>query len=372
MAQVPPSVVLVKNSFTTAPDESTATVDVYKAKNLAPVNSINDKEDSQSSSLKEMAVRSAKSLKSYLPTILSVARDGTSLLNATSTAARIQSLLKLGSTGFTSLPSDFQDKIAGLAGKDSKSFGDVFATVGGVTQRVAGTKLNDIRQTGRLLGDLSGDPKLVGVQDQDSTISVFSSVIGEASRTGIPNSFSSLAGTLNNSQAIRRLANASLPATLENSDALGLKDLATAVNPKELNLLNPNLIDDFSSNYTLPVQCTAAQAKTETSNVMNAFNAVDPTWLTKDVGNGTTATDVSKLMSSSSDMQKIFDNAWMDDYAAQNGLPNNVQPFTLAAYKTTEQYKNNVGESVIDSVKRQYPEASTMITRAELRAGVRN
>jgi hypothetical protein len=321
MAQKPPSNILAVSTFSQPDTSNMAVSDIYDTKNPGVVNSIQDQVDKEDSSLKSYAIRGSKFLKSLLPTVGTVLSDGTSILKATSGKQRLALLMNSSSRVFQSLPDNYKSLIT----SDPKTLGSSIVTVGGVTQKVLNTNYGNIQSTARLVGDLTGDSNLVGVQDPDSMLAMTSGIAKEASRTRVPGTFGALVSTMNNSTLVNKFAKMTLPTTLEYSDSLGLKDLATMTKPGDVNLMNPNLAKDFSTVYTSPPSCTAADNKAEYTNVMDAFNTVNSDWdKTKRQYDVQPSTDITPLMGSSDDMQKMLKAGYMDS----NNIDKEVYSFS--------------------------------------------
>lgn len=308
MSVVPSSSILVKPFFSQPSTENVSVADVYNTSNLTVVNSIQDQTDPEENSLKSLAIRGSKYLKNIFPTARAVLSNGMALANATTGKQRLSALISGSSSIFQSLPSSYQS----LFSDDPKQLGTSIVTLGGVAQRVLNTNLGNVRSTAALIGNLAGDRNLVGVQDQDSLLSFTSTIANEAARTRIPNSISSMVSFVGNSQLINKFAKMTLPATLEFSNSLGLKDLATLAKPGDINLLNPNLITDFATMYTKPPACTAAEYATEYGNVMDAFKATNNKWnrITRQ-GDSDESVNITPLMNNSDDMQTIVKNGVM-------------------------------------------------------------
>lgn len=301
MAVVPSSSVIAKSVFSSGANDSYAAVDVYKQTTISgSVNSIQDSESTVGADLKTLAIRGSKYLKQLMPTALTVLRGGQLLMNAASSKDRLMTAAGLASVGFKQLPADFQSYLT----DNPKQFGSVLATVNNVSRTVLGTDLTKIRNIQRVAGDLTGNRDLVGVQDNDSTVALFSSIASEASRTRIPGTFTQLATTLQSSQLVSRMAGSTLPAVLSSSDISGLKDMATMVSPGTLNLFNPNVVGDFASNYNSGPLSTAQSKVTDYANIMDAFRATDSNWnvINRFDGDATT-TNLSKLSNTTDDFK---------------------------------------------------------------------
>jgi len=341
MAQMPASNILAKSTFSQPSTTDMATTDVYTTSNPGVVNSVQDSEDKETSSAKSLAVRGSKYLKSVMPAVQTILSDGTALANATSGKQRLALLMSGTSSLFSKLPDDYKSLIT----NDPATFGTSIVKIGSVTSKVLNTNFSNVSSTAGLIGAVSGDASLVGVQDNDSALSLTSALATEASRTRIPNSYTSLIGTLSSSTLVNKFAGMTLPATLAYSDSLGLKDLATSSKPGDVNLLNPNIVDDFTTQYTAPPECTAAQYGTEYSNVMSSFSSVNSSWnTTTRSGDSTTSVNLTQLTNSSDDMQTVLKTGYMDstDPTVQMYSLSTLFPSTSVSDSMANQYPNTV------------------------------
>lgn len=255
-------------------------------------------------------LRGGKWLANNVPTVASLARQGTAVFSAKGLTARILGSSNLATSIFGKLSSSGQ---AGLlsAFSDNKQ---LFANVNGLVQRVASTDLTNISAVGGLINQYSTDNAFFKLDDQDSQVGLFAGIIHEATSYGVPNSFAGLTSQITNTNLLGRIANKTLPSITDASDTLSLLSIGQTLGDKNTLAINPSIISEFSFKYTLPPLATNSDGTVAFGHLMNAYNAVDSGWnvctrnTTLPDGSSSAATGInlSSVIGASSDFSSIL------------------------------------------------------------------
>jgi hypothetical protein len=299
---------LAPPTFVAGPQEETATADVYKASGNKVVTSVQDITKSLNVDLKDV-LRGGLYLQKNLPIVTGLLKGGGTAINKTALVTR----LLAGSSSLT-------NTLRSLTGGLTKAIGSnmlsdainvmptAFATVNGVMARISATNLNDISSVGRMINDVTKQADLFSINDKDSTVGLLSGLVSEATRYGIPNSVEGVLRTIEDPYILRKVGALVLPDVVKAGDATGLRSLSSFLSEGSVNLLNPNIVREFTGNYQTPLACTAEDNINNYSDVMDAFRKVDTKWdrLVRTTQSGVDEVlDISKLQSASTSFRKV-------------------------------------------------------------------
>lgn len=302
---------LAPTTFVSAADRNMAVVDVYKKANSTTVNAIEDITQKYNFDVQAALQGGLQAFRSMAPIVQSFA-NGTAVISKQALLNRILAATSvMGRTVTTALKDvkddgSLQSTIAGYV----KEGAGVVMKVGNVAQRVASTNLTNLNAVGSLINSISGEANRAVINDRDSTAAVLSGVISEASRYGIPQSYSSVMSAINDSVITRRVVAMVLPDVVKGSDHRTLQDMAQASPVGALKMLNPNVLGDFGSTYQAPLGSTTQKRTSDFSEILTAFTAVDPKWNTavrQTSAGAESVVNLSQVTSFSKDLQRTFD-----------------------------------------------------------------
>lgn len=177
--------------------------------------------------------------------------------------------------------------------------------------QVKTANLNDQRQVANLLNRYSTDKALFDFKDMGADVALGARLVNDATRYGIPNSFSTVVSTFDNSKAIQGLANASLPAGITYSDFKLVEDINRTLGDAAVLSSNPNIVRQFSEAYNRPWNSPAGQDRNNYNNVIGMYKQVDPGWntSTRVTSDGPqTVVDFSKLNTGSAEFISMVES----------------------------------------------------------------
>lgn len=278
---------LAATTFVTGPRDEVAATDVYKLTTTSPINSIQDSVSGVTDTLMK-GLRGGRAMLGTLSKVMSTATSLQQALSGKMTLARLGNIANLSGIGMKQLGLD-----GGAAGTFAKGVTagvgqaiPIITTVGGIPARVKAGNFSDITNVGNIMGKLSGNPEAFKVNDLQTSVNVMAMTVKTATRLGIPNSFGEVAQYANLAEsadrmdrgALSRLTASVLPDVLKSSDTASLRSMATINSPGALKILNPNAINDFTSNYKPPLECSAKDYKDAYDDILLTLPKVDPTW----------------------------------------------------------------------------------------------
>ena len=296
---------LAKTTYETKPSDTVATPDIYTQNGQTTINDADTKTKGMDPNIAAV-MRGGKTLVNVIPVALAIAKDGSLLSSKGGFAGQILGASSLVSSALSRINGnkELSSLMGKITGNEKLSLGDIYAKSDRFVRRIASSDLKNIRSISGILGEATGKNGLFEIQDQDSQAATMAGLVSEATRYGMPSSFSDIANVVNNSKTLNRIMAGSLKDVAASGDYSTLKDMASSSNAN-VNLLNPSVIGDVSKNYSAPLQCTAAQAKEEYSNVMDAFRTTDTAW-DRYSRNGETITDLTKVAAASDDLKSVI------------------------------------------------------------------
>lgn len=330
---------LAPSTFLTTPSQTTAAVDIYKKSNSSIVNSIQDFAKKYDVDLSAV-IRGGQYVGSLLPIVTGVL-NGRVQVNSTNLASRIIGLSSNISSAYRSLP----DKTRNLLTNDYVDMDKAFATIQGVTSKLRYTNFDDVSSIARFINGISSDKNVITIDDQDSYVGLFTSVIREATAYGIPNSFSAVVSTIQSGSVLNRVLGQVIPDTLRYSDVRTLEAMLTSSSSHYVRLSYPNLTRQFSSVYVQGFGYDSTQTVDEFTAIVNAFDKYNPTWNKKIryLDNGTTEEifDLTTITKSS----PAFNEGLLSTIRTKAGVVDPVLALSTV-FKSTD---------VLTEIKRAFP-----------------
>lgn len=344
---------LAITTFVSGPNDKTATVDVYSTTttdviNLIPPISIPLEDTIQNSLRGSASMTSAlpglsalsgglnavkgtmsigASLSAAASQIAGIASSGASLLSRISSISSVvgSTLKSIGTSQLNSLIGTATSVLGGLVGGGSAS-----VNIGGVISNIAPSNISQASSAAGLLGSLTGNSSLVAFTDNGAQTALYSSALSSAMNAGIPGTFQPTlnAAGITSLPQINSIASGCMPSIIASSDITSLSQVASMTSPGAMNALQPNLVQDFSSNFTAPVNQTANQSVANFQTMSTSFSSINSSWnsTTRTLADGTidTVTDLSVIQNGSPAFQSA---------AVLNGLntTNTTQQLYVAA-----------------------------------------
>jgi hypothetical protein len=299
---------LAAPTFVTGPLDNVAAADPYKAKG-GVINSIQDTLKKAGISIPDV-LKGGKALATLLPIVQGL-KNGSLLVDRNSLITRLLASSTAITSAFKFLGTDAQNSILG----NLKDVGKYAVTINGMVRQVQTTNFNDLSGIGRLVNSFTGDATSFLAVDKDSLAGIVAGTVKECTRFGIPNSFSAITATINDSTIIKSAIGQSLTDVIGASDVASLKAMCTAVGDGSIPLINPNTIGMFGTQFNRSVATVLNAAPTNDAgtlaSIMDTYNAVDSKWnsCTRSTASGDQPTfSIASLTGASSDFKDMLSN----------------------------------------------------------------
>lgn len=283
---------LTTTSFSSGAKDAAATVDVYAKTSNTVINSIQDIR-TRFDTTKLSSMRGGDFSAAMGSVVRGIDAAGL-IIDKSALIGRVIGSNSGLLAGFKDLSGKVGDGI--LSAFDEKD--GVFASIGGVISKVSSSAVADVKALGSLISDVAGDAYDFVVKDNDGLAGLYTGIINEATALGIPNSFGSIVSAIRDPNIINRVAGNILPAIVGGSDTAGLLGVAAGTAQGVLRAVNPQLLNDFSRNYTNPVYNSVRDLQREGSGIFRAFDAVDNGW-DKASRLGSKITDITTIQGAS-------------------------------------------------------------------------
>lgn len=331
---------LTNNTFLTRANDKLAVKDIYTGVDGKSIlTSVKNALENLDLSFADV-LRGGKWIASNIPLLSSVVRQGTAVFDQKGLIARVLGASNLSTGLLSKLSSGATDGLLGSI-KDNQQ---VFASINGVIQRVGSTNLSDLNAIGGLVNHFTGDNNLFKVNDLDGQAGFVAGLIHDCTSFGIPNSFQALTSRLTNTNLVNQVASRVLPDIINASDTHSLAAIASSLGNKSTYSLNPGVISDFASKYSLPNLTSGQSGTLMFQDVMGAFRQIDSHW---DTGTRTTSAgdsthiDLTSLMSGSDTFKAL-----LKQVSQTSSDP------TQRLYQLANVFQSS---SVTDSLKKSFP-----------------
>lgn len=298
---------LSKAVFDVGPDEELLVVDAYEEKGDKVLNQISKRtSDSAANAAQQMVPKKGSPPK---PT------GSTQGLKETADSVKdyLKSAAPTAASSLNGLPTEINDIMAKPMGVTN-----VLATVNNVTSSIKDYTAQTVKKVGNLLTSAAGVPNnVLSIVDQNNMASAGANAVLAATKVGIPNAYSIMAGSMSNApNALRNMTKQILP-TVATTAAVGLlENVADGPVAKEVKSMMPTLIPQFVRNYK-NAEGIAARALPQVANrILTSFNKIDPQWEEIPQGQKTTP-----LIESSEDFKQLVKSVSQQHTVAIVGDP---------------------------------------------------
>lgn len=268
---------LAKPTFLSGARDDLAAADVYTRTTGSVINSIRSILGADDIDLSAV-LRGGDFLLKQLPIITGLTSGGSLILNKDNLVARLLVSSNSLSRSITSLTGDLSNSLVSQVGLNLPSLGEVYSKVGDVVQRVGAASLSSIGALGTMINQITGQANLYSVVDKDALVGLYTGVVREATRFGIPNSFTSLMAGVVDPYIVQRVAAQALPQLINSSDTRGILAMTQRVAPGALTMGYPQALGDFTSKYRPPPGSMDSSRPAEFATVVSTYDAVQPGW----------------------------------------------------------------------------------------------
>lgn len=326
---------LVKTTFEAGPDDKLAAVDVYKqAGGSGSINRIQPLtiEVSQllgggfGSDLLGEAQKAINDAKNMAANAVSGFTDALSqaISDKTRNAAKAKDLLsgtiddiKVNKEELTkrvlSASSEFSTSMRGMTAelqdgmvKNIPLRSDMICTVNDIKAKINSSELKNVESIGRLVNEIS-KTNIFKAKDNSALAGILGTVIGTASRIGIPDSYNSIASTITDTKLLLSVTKIALPQVIDSSNMATLKSISRSPIGKLIESLSPGTIKSISKSYKFPQKTDKKNREDfDLVNVLQTVYSLKNDWGKTARGRNETISSLMEIQDGSNDFKKLL------------------------------------------------------------------
>lgn len=311
---------LAKTVFQTGPKDILATLDIYKSAGKDIITSVQALSEPVSSLMAGVG-----QAQSAIGDFTNMAKNFSLDKNA------LADRLLAASSSFTSelrnLTKGAKDQIESALGPAKK----LMCTVNDVKSMVNNFDIKNISSVGALINKVAGSDVFKAI-DRGAIVGIYSSVIDQATKLGIPNAFGAIVGAIGDTRTLLGVANKILPGIIEQSDLNQFTSIANSPIGKLINVVNPGFCKALTGSYKMPSNGATKNSSSDFGKIISSLGKINPNWDKKlrsgDTGVALRALDI---LGGSIDFKKILHAG-----AASNVDPQPLDKFYCLASKYKE------------------------------------
>lgn len=346
-------------TFVAGPTTEVAAVDVYKKSNSAVVNDVPDLLPNPDS-LPVAALRGGETMAKGLPAIDSIIKVGKSVIGALPTIANLVApnsnatkALDLAkrivgdnanvSSALRNAPAQFTTALNSV----SSNKANITSTINGLTSTIQAADVGSARQLGTLMTQSLGvDPSTISIKDNGASVGLYSGLVSSGTELGMSGVFTTVANKVgNDTSTLTKIAQQVLPIVTKNGDIGTLNEMAQLLPTNTLKGLNPDILANTASNFSLPSGLTAKDLPSTFNTLLSTFSKVDTGWnSTTRTQNGisTPSLNITSLQSGSVDFKQLLN---------VGGISSNDPATKLYTLAT-----NFIPKTVTESLRQMFPQ----------------
>jgi len=273
------------SSFTGAPTDELAAVDVYGKVNNETRNAFQSTISAFGQSLEESLGRATSALGEIRDTL------NKGVYDPERAKSRLNDVLKSARGQVGKLSETLQSDILGTLGVPLENTEQLRAKINGVVETIEAGDASSASGVVSLLKDITGKNDLVTLIDQEANVSVIQAALSEVSRWGIPGLVDEVLANSSDevaTQAVQRSIR-----QLNASDIDTIEVLLARVGPSVLTAIKPDFPVQVLRSYRFPKGTTPGDYSERLSQLVDVMDQLMPTWFT--THRGTTDQDVMNL-----------------------------------------------------------------------------
>lgn len=353
---------VASSMFSTGPNDVLAAVDIYKKATGDVVNSFQDVSAKVADTRSILSFQGGKALIQQAGKLAQAAQIAKYAVSSKDALTRIAGV----STAITSAARTLSNgnDLLGKATEAIRGGASMAVKVGAVVNSVKHGNYGDILTMGAVLDNLPGvsSGNAISCFDTRGQVAALGSLVNEAARIGVPNSFSkviqytSLVENPQKMSALTQLAKNTLPDTIRYGDWESIKTMGTVLPTGTLKTINPNIIADMGRSYTLPAGVRTGDLVERSDAIRSTYTAVDANWnrATRQGSGSTSLVSLAGLRDVSSDLSKVLRSGAMasSDPLRKIEILANVIP----KLSVTERIAKNFPQSVFGNKTEEIPQ----------------
>lgn len=264
---------LAATTFSSGPDETLAVVDVYTATNSEVVTSIEDTSpvvDTTDPVLATGASVTDKAFKgvSENPEITELSQQ--------SITDRLGSLGKDGA--LRNSIKDYSVKAGAIIGAGDQLRGTISGVLAGTTNTILSKNFQAAGALSGIINNFTKGQYDISFKDMGAVSGMIASVTQQASRLGLPASFSTMASGVTNKLALLGAVQKILPDMTSRGDVDGLTDMSKTIVVDDVACIRPTVVKDALGNYTTPKDVAQSDYAGYYDKLTAGLGGIDSAW----------------------------------------------------------------------------------------------
>ena len=203
----------------------------------------------------------------------------------------------------------------------------VTATVNGVTSMIKNANLSSLQGIATAIGSIAGASLPVSFKDISGLSALSTNILSEATKLGVPNSFTTFANNIGNNSILANVTKNILPIVAKTSNVNMLSQIANSAISKQVNSLVPGFTKSFVSNFKLPTSATVKDIANIGTMAVSALTKIDNTLNTKSIG-GKLFNSIDIASNASDDFKKALKNSTAINESWSNYLTSTTKTFS--------------------------------------------
>lgn len=267
---------LAEALFVTGPADDLLVKDVYQLKDAAVQTRVADILSEGSQHLKTALTQNGA-----VADLASVLEKGTKgiTVNKEALTERLMQLSAGVRGQLRTLGTDLGDKVLGRFGTSVEAVQKLRVQIGDAVANLKNLDdLNSAKGIMGLLGELSGDPEFAKHFDLEAEFALFSGILNEAIRLGIPDAIDFLRAQSHDPEVTRQILLNSVPSLLMQANLADLNKVLDEVGREALLIHYPTLLTDIVSRYWFPDGLEKHQYPEQLALLSTVLGKIDPDW----------------------------------------------------------------------------------------------
>lgn len=327
--------------FSGAPTDNLATQDVYKVTDSGAKNTLFDAAKEQVTETAEL-LRKRPGIVSEAVQLARSAQTGT--MSKADIASRVANVLSgLGNNPLSKLSAAASSKVFNLLGVSPETQKTLMTAGASGFQIFQYADVSSVRGITSLLGDLSGSSSLAKLFDLEAESALFSGVLDDAIRMGVPDSLDLVKQYASNEKVWKDAFVQSAGQAILSSDLATLNKIIDDTSAAQVLGENPNAITDLLTNFKLLNTETPDTYPAKLLLLKTVLNKLNPTWWQYNRG-GQLVLDYGVMTTASDDAKKLL---YLDSLYRDMALTAPFYDKKTVAAVTLELYpESSIGTSV--------------------------
>lgn len=288
---------IAKTTFSGAPTDNLEAVDVYGAVTTETRNSFITKVDEFGDNVLATIGRQQSALKDVTDIAL-----GKGIDDPKAAQRRLEGVLSGSRASLTQISDTLQDSMLQTLGVDNRNTQQVKAVINNTATKIQSGSVTDARGVADILDDVTNTQGLVTVLDVEAQASVFSGMLQEVNRWGVPDTIDQVMDSIDDPDVKREVVRRSAHTVRQSTDIDTLERYVDQ-GPMVVNTLLsevPDMAQQTLSQYQFPSETTPGDYATRLTQLVKVMDAFQSNWWQRDFA-GQSATNLAVINTASDD-----------------------------------------------------------------------